>query len=276
VRRLFTAEEAGLGRAALRWGEESGRWRHLARRVYGEGAEPASPVDLARATILAHNHVARDDLAGVILGLDGVRLTGRPVRRYLPPPQRLIVVEGVQCGNGIQTLIDLAAVLNDLRWEQALESALRKDLVSVDELVDAVPPLGRARIPGTARIRRVLALRPPGARPTESILETFTVQLVRDIPEIGPLTRQYVVHDEDGIFVARLDLSRPEDGFFFELDGQHHGGQPVYDANRETAVVGATGWLPGRFTWTEITRYPTFTKRRILAVVRQARGRRAA
>ncbi|MBV8980050.1 MAG: hypothetical protein JO086_04045 [Acidimicrobiia bacterium] len=204
-------------------------------------------------------------------GLDGVYLTRRPLRRYLVAPQHTIVIDGVACGNGTQTLIDLAARLDDLRWEQALESALRKGLTSVDELTEALPALGRARIPGTRRVRRVLAMRPAGTQPTGSILETFTVQLAREDPEIGPLTRQYVVHDEHGLFVAQLDLSRPEDGFFFELDGQQHKDQPVYDATRETAVVAATGWLPGRFTYTEVTRFPTPTRRRMVAVIRQAR-----
>jgi hypothetical protein len=275
MRRLFTADEAGLSRSALRCGEQHGQWRRLARGVYGEGAAPPSQLDLARASILVHGHVARDDLAGVLLGLDAVWLTNRPLRRYLPPPQRLIIVGGLPCGNGIQTLIDLADRLDDLRWEQAFESALRKRLTSVEEVVDALPALGRARIPGTTRIRRVLALREPGAPPTGSILETYAVQLVRDVPEIGPLTRQYVVHDQDGLFVAQLDLSRPEDGFFFELDGEQHKGQPVYDSLRETAVVATTGWLPGRFTWTEVTRCPVATKRRMLGVVVQARRRHA-
>ena len=276
MRRLFTVDEAGLTTSALRCGEQRGQWRRLARQVYGEGSMPPSPLDLARASVLAYGHVARDDLAGVLLGLDAVFLTRRPLRRYLVTPQHVIVVDGVPCGNGIQTLIDLAARLDDLQWEQALESALRKKLATVEELLDALPALGRARTPGTARIRRVLALRPPGTPPTGSILETFTVQLAREDPEIGPLTRQYVVHDENGIFVAQLDLSRPNDGFFLELDGQQHKDQPVYDSTRETAVVAATGWLPGRFTWTEVTRFPTPTRRRMLNVIRQARRLHAA
>ena len=42
---------------------------------------------------------------------------------------------------------------------------------------------------------------------------------------------------------------------------------------RETAVVAATGWLPGRFTWTEVTRYPEVTKRRLAGIANQARRR---
>jgi len=211
----------------------------------------------------------------VLHGLDAVYHGPCPTRRYLPPPQRLVVVEGVRCGDGVQTMIDLAAVLDDLRWEQALESALRKGLLSVEELLEAIPALGRARIPGTARIRRVLQLRPPDLPPTESLLETYMVQLGRDVPEVGSFERQYVVRNENGLFVARLDLCRSDVGFFIELDGQQHRDQPVYDANRQTAVVAATGWLPGRFTWYEVTRTPNSTKRRLLEVYRQARRRSA-
>jgi very-short-patch-repair endonuclease len=55
-----------------------------------------------------------------------------------------------------------------------------------------------------------------------------------------------VFEPESGLFVARVDLCKPEIGLFLELDGQHHKDQPVYDARRETAVVAATGMLPGR------------------------------
>jgi hypothetical protein len=212
----------------------------------------------------------------VLHGLDAVYLSHRPRRRYLPPHQRLVVVEGIPCGDGIQTMIDLAAMLDDLRWEQALESALRKGLLCAEELLDALPALGRARVPGTTRIRRVLKVRGTGIPATESLLETYMVQLGREIPEVGWFERQYEVRDEGGLFVARLDLCRPDVGFFVELDGQQHKDQPVYDANRETAVVAATGWLPGRFTWYEVTRTPVSTKRRLAAIFAQARRLRAA
>jgi very-short-patch-repair endonuclease len=273
MRRLFTAEESGLSTSELRWGEHKGKWRRVACRVYGEGPEPPTPLDLARAELLARGEVARDDVAGLLLGLDSVVFLDRPRRRYLPPPQRLLVVEGIQCGNGIQTLIDLAARLDDLRWEQAYESGRRKGLVCDEEMLEALPALGRARIPGTARIRRVLQMRRPGEPPTESLLETLMVQLGREVPEVGWFERQYVVHDENGIFVARLDLCRPDVGAFTELDGQQHKDQPVYDAMRQTDVVAATGWLPGRFTWTEVTRFPNVTKHRLANLFRQARSR---
>jgi very-short-patch-repair endonuclease len=99
------------------------------------------------------------------------------------------------------------------------------------------------------------------------------VQLGRGVPEVVWFERQYEVHDENGLFVARLDLARPDAGAFVELDGQQHKDQPVYDAIRQTDVVAATGWLPGRFTWTEVTRFPHVTRRRLANLFRQARRR---
>ena len=179
----------------------------------------------------------------------------------------MITVQGIRCTDGLQTLADLAGVLDDLVWEQALESALRKELTTIEDLEHV------ANAPGTARIRRVLASRPAGAPPTESLLETLTVQLARHVPGLGEPTRQLVVESRHGRFVARVDLAWPELGLFIELDGEHHKGQPVYDASRETAVVAATAWLCGRFTWTEVTRHRRHTIRRLAELAEQAHRR---
>lgn len=163
-------------------------------------------------------------------------------------------------------MLDLAAELDDLQWEQALESALRKGLATVDAI--AATPIRR----GARRVRRVLALRPAGAPPTESFLETLMVQLIRRAGLPEP-TRQHVVYDAYGVFVARVDLCWPELGLFIELDGQHHAGQPVYDADRESAVVAATGWLCARFTWRQVVHVWVPTARRLAAIIERARSR---
>ncbi|MEA2900896.1 MAG: hypothetical protein QOH36_783 [Actinomycetota bacterium] len=270
MRRFFTTDEAmarGLTSNALRWGEETGRWRRVRRGVYAEGPDDPTPFDCAMAEVLARRAVASGGLAGVVYGLDAVGLDGRPVRRRPLPPDRITEVGGIRCTDGLQTMIDLAADLSDLVWEQALECALRKRLLSVAELEHVVPALGRARVPGTTRIRRVLALRPPGAVPTGSLLETLMVQLTRRYTRLPPAERQRRV----GPYL--LDQSWAHIGLFLELDGQQHLDQPVYDARRETAIVAATGWLCGRFTWTEVVRVPISTARQLDALAVQAARR---
>lgn len=283
---FFLATESDLTRGQLRWGESQGRWRRVSWPVYRWGPDHPTELDRAVAVVLATSGAATDRLAGVLYGLDSVALLpgapvatvneGRPhgpVRRRALPPEAITVVRGIPCTTGLVTMVDLAATLSDDVWEQALESALRMKLLRLDELEAALPRLSRARTPGVARIRRVLALRPEGAAPTESLLETLMVQLARLVPSLPTFVRQLEIFDPDGTFVARVDLSWPELGVFIELDGQQHKGQPVYDANRETAVVAATGWFPARFTWNEVTRAPRSTARRLDRIADQARRR---
>src|SRR5205809_7921453 len=113
----------------------------------------------------------------------------------------------------------------------------------------------------------------PGAPPTESLLETLMVQLARTVPGLPDPVRQLRIEDDHGQFVARVDLAWPDLCLFIELDGEQHKDQPVYDARRETAVVAATGWLCGRFSWTEVVRVRKATARRLAAVAVQARRR---
>lgn len=286
---MFNAKEAkskGVTPSALKWGAGHGRWQRVGRGIYGAGGAPLSELEIAVGTSMGVAGIAGGRLAGVLLGLDAVTLDGpdftvppgssnrRPgVRRRALPADRVMAVHGVPCTDGLQTLIDLAAMLDDLTWEQALESALRRCLTSVAAIEAVLPALGRARTPGVARIRRVLALRPPGAPPTESLLETLMVQLIRTTSGVPEPVRQHEVYDVHGRFVARLDLAWPMEGAFAELDGQFHEGQPVYDASRETAVVAATGWLCGRWTWREVVFNPRACGRRVRAVIGQAARR---
>ena len=271
MRGLFRSDE--LTEGALRWGERTGKWRWADRGVWAEGPEDVSDFDRARAAVMATGGVASHHLAGVLHGLDSVELDGtwvtvplsgngrrtRVSRRPLAP-ERVVTVAGVRCTDGLQTLVDLTRSLSDPVWEQAMESALRKGLTSVSVLEKV-----RAM-----RVRRILDLRPAGAPATESLLETLMVQLARTVPGLPDPVRQLWVDDAH----VRLEMAWPGLGLFLELDGQHHKGQPVYDARRETAVVAATGWLCGRFTWAEVVRVPHSTARRLGALADQARRRK--
>lgn len=278
MRRLFTTAELRLGmsKAALEWANRTGRLRRVVHGMYAEGPEPPTELDRQVALVVRAGGEARGRLAAVLHGLDGIQLAGPQRRHTRLPEDRVVSVAGVAGADGFQTLVDLAALVDDKIWEQAVESALRKRLTTVAELEAALPALGRARTPGVGRIRRVLARRPPGAPATESLLETLMVQLARGVDGLPPPTRQHKVTDEDGVVIARVDLCWPDLGLFIELDGQHHKDQPVHDARRETAVVAATGWLCGRFTWREVAHLPTTTRRRLAALAAQARRRPTA
>jgi very-short-patch-repair endonuclease len=281
----FTAAESGMTRAQLRHGESRGAWRRVMRSTYRFGSDPVTVLDECLALVVATSGTASGAVAGVILGLDSVALrrpevTAPPgsTNRHRRVRRRRLLGEtvdigGIPCASALQTLIDLAAEMDDETWEQALESALRRQLVTIADITATLPSLGRARTPGTTRIRRVLRRRPEGAPPTGSLLETLFVQLVRRHVEVADPARQVEVRDMHDEFVAFVDFAWIELGLFIELDGQHHEGQPVHDARRETAVIATTGWFVGRFTWDEILRHPVATARRLEQLLAQARRR---
>ena len=276
MRKLLTTADAlraGVSEAALRWGVRKGQLRRAMRGVYAEGPEPVLRLDRARAAVLAAGSVARGCLAGVLLDLDGVVLGGPHIFRRAVPSDAVVSIEGVPCTDALQTLIDLAGVLSDDVWEQALECVLRRKMATIGQLDARLPELARTRTPGAGRIRRVLDRRGRTTPPTGSLLETLMVQLARRVEGLPAPQRHVPVETRHGDFVAFVDLAWPELGVFIELDGEGHKDQPVYDAVRQTAVTATKGWLCGRFTWSDVVYRPANTARELARLIDQARNR---
>jgi hypothetical protein len=275
MRKLRTARDLlarGWTRERIRSEVRRGVITPIIKGVYGAGAEHPCELDVVRATALVTNGVADAVATAHLHDLDGAerwwprvlvangRSSKRPyVRRVTRLPETTDALAQVRCLTPADTLLGLAAVLDDAHYEQAFEDALRRKLVTPAEAESWSHP----------RVRRVMRLRGGLLVPaTESLLETLAVQLIRRDRSIPTPTRQFTIYDEDGNFVGRPDLSWPELGIFLELDGQQHKDQPVYDAVRQTRIVIATGWLPGRLTWDEVNDHPLATLRSIAKLVR--------
>lgn len=108
--------------AELRWGARTERWRRVDRGVYAVGPEPLTRLDRRWRRSSPHRRVARS--------------RGRRSRRIgsssrSPARAHHICVRNPRCTDGLQTVVDLAALLDDLTWEHAAESAFHKKLTSV-------------------------------------------------------------------------------------------------------------------------------------------------
>lgn len=287
--RFFTADTAGMTASAVRWAEKQGQCVRVVANAYRWRAEPITPVERTMAVVVASAGAASGYLAARLLDVDiwpppavaadvtvspdtGKRLPARVRRRWLAP-QDVVQVNGFDCTSPVQTVIDLAADVTDEQCEQNVEWLLRQRTITADELRATVDEAGLSRVKGVTRLRGVLDRRPPGVPPTGSLLETLFLQLTRRADRVPEPQRQVVVENAAGRFVAQVDFAWRDLGVFIELDGMSYHGQPVYDATRETAVVAATGWLCGRFTWREVTRTPTHTARVLAGVIGQGRRR---
>ncbi|MDP1793677.1 MAG: hypothetical protein Q8K63_06020 [Acidimicrobiales bacterium] len=264
MRRVFTTAEAtaeGLTKRQLEYGVERGVHVRITRGVYADGSDALDAFTEALGRMRADPGYAWGEVAGVLHDFDSVEVTHRrPKRRRVRC--EVTTVQGYACTTALETIVDLAETMDDITWEQALESGLRKKLFTVQDIAQAP----------SERIKRVLALRPESAPPTESLLETLMVQLARELGLPDPV-RQFVVYDKHGEFVARVDLAWPDIGLFLELDSRDHDKQLDYDTTRETRVVAATGWLCGRFRWRQVRHLPKSTGRRLVELYEQAAAR---
>ena len=102
-----------------------------------------------------------------------------------------------------RTLADLGSVVSPNVLERSVEWALRQGYVSVGGLQGVVETRSGT---GARRLAAVLAVRPPGAPPTESDAETLFIQLVRHGGFPHP-TRQYRLRIRGRY--GRLDFAWP-------------------------------------------------------------------
>lgn len=248
--KLFTRKEAlqaGISDRRLERGVEAGRYIRLAQGVYFQGDRDPVVFERRLALAIRSGKPVSGELAARLHGMDGFKAPS-------DGDYTNVVRDSVH-----QTLLKLGATTDDLRWEQALEWSLRNGNTSIAAIEDELTRHRR----GNGRIRRVLDLRPNAAPPTGSILETYAIQLIRKDAALSEPHRQVEVLRALGRRPAYVDLAWPEQGVFLELDGERHKGQPRYDASRQTAVIAATGWLVGRFTWSDVVHHPTSTLRQI-------------
>ncbi|KZE88744.1 endonuclease domain-containing protein [Microbacterium sp. TNHR37B] len=118
----------------------------------------------------------------------------------------------------------------------AADHLLTARLVDLDELRDAVVPGAR----GAVRLREALdAVRVGSESPRET--ETRLLLVRAGLPEPA---LNWSLHDDDGRFVARLDLAYPSYRVCVEYDGRHHASidQFARDADRWAAIE-QEGWV---------------------------------
>ncbi|MGH9076758.1 MAG: type IV toxin-antitoxin system AbiEi family antitoxin domain-containing protein [Acidimicrobiales bacterium] len=222
--------------------------------------------------------------AAALCGLDGVEAGSvdvsvsdnrRPRRVALHRLAGLAAPDRQHCDGfpvtGVgRTLADVGLLLDEDTVERAVECALRRHVVALDELWSRSTS-GRPGHRGPARLRAVLERRPAGAAPTESDAETRFVQLVRRCGLEDPVRQHVLLIDGKRI---RVDFAWVRIRLAVEVDGAatHAGPEALgRDLRRQNKLV--RGWLVQRFTWEDIVLYPDQTAETLLAAWRcAARG----
>lgn len=169
--------------------------------------------------------------------------------------------DGIRVTTALRTVVDLCRSLPLGHAVAAADSALRQQLVTVPELVDAAAVLPPAL--GRPQVREVVARLDPLSG---SVLESLC-RLVLEDAELRPFETQHVVRVGRDVTV-RVDFAWPEQRLVVEVDGfAFHADRMTYrnDRRRMNALVLA-GWRVLRFSWEDVVGAPDL----VAAQVRQA------
>ena len=198
----------------------------------------------------------------------GVRLKDRHwiIHRGLVLPRDHSRVRGIPVTSTARTLLDIASICSDETTEAALDSALRRKLVTIESMRRYVSEVGpRAGVP---LLRALLDAR-EGIVIPHSRFETrlFRVLARARLPRPIP---QFRIHDHAGLFVAQVDFAYPGARVAIETDSYRFHSDPAdweRDLERRNRVT-ILDWRLLHIGWIKLARHPD----EVVDMVRTALG----
>ncbi|SDO34573.1 DUF559 domain-containing protein [Geodermatophilus sp. DSM 45219] len=189
-------------------------------------------------------------------------VAGLHVRRLVLTTSDVVVVRSRRCTTSIRTALDIARAEPLVEGVAALDVLLSRGVVGHPQLRAAVTAQPTPR--GARRAEQAVELADVRAEsPQESRLRVvLTLAGLAAVP-------QHTVRDQDGRFVARVDLAFPEHRVAVEYDGAWHGepGQLGRDRRRLNALV-AAGWTVLHVTAADL-RHPAELVTRVRTLLRR-------
>jgi hypothetical protein len=180
-----------------------------------------------------------------------VRAGARVHRCDLPFDDR-VHRDGLWLTTPLRTVLDVCRSLPLAEAVAIADSALRRRLVTVEELAGAHKALPRAV--GRGRVAAVLRLVDPRSG---SVLESLCRVLLH-LAGLPPPETQLVVRGASGRRIGRVDFAWPAARLVVETDGfAFHADRASYRADRRrgNALVLA-GWRVLRFSWEDVVLFP--------------------
>jgi hypothetical protein len=184
-------------------------------------------------------------------------LKGVVVHRLADLHERWVqLVDAARVTTVARTLVDLGAVASPRTVEAALDRAAGRRLVTYRDVRDAMRAVGRQGRRGVGTIRRLLDDRIGRVLPA-GVLAARMASLLHDAG-LQDATREHVVTDDHGGFIAVVDFAFVGRRVAIEVDGYefHSSPKAVDRDNARDRLLVAAGWLPLHFSWNEVEHHP--------------------
>lgn len=159
---------------------------------------------------------------------------------------------GIACTSLVRTLVDLPAVVHELRAGDALDAACRYDRPLLGRVAQRHAEVARRGRNGTVKLRGLLAERGQGDVVVDSGFERRALRLIQASALPKPVTQHQV---RDGDFVCYLDLAWPDRLLGMECDSvEHHLSVRAFHWERERRRrLLRLGWKILEFTYRDVT-----------------------
>lgn len=220
--------------------------------------------------------------AACLLGLDGID-EGSP-EITLPSPRRaragIILHRSTQLERSDwrwrspfrvttpeRTICDISTTVNEKSLEEALDSALRLRLTTIDRIWNRLSCLSGNGRRGYRLLRDLLTMRAAHRVPNDSSLETAWERVARK-GHFPPYVRQMPIEDA-GSYLGRIDFAWPTAKVAVETDSwKWHSQRRVWERDqRKNNFLQEQGWVVLRFTWRQIIETPDEVIREVWAVL---------
>jgi very-short-patch-repair endonuclease len=248
----------------------SGRWVALDRGVYAMASHPFTWERQAMAaTLTTRGAVLSGRSAAALHGFDGFRRAGleitvpkgRSGRTRLAHVRhsnrtQATRVNGIPCLTAAHTILSLGGRVRPDSLDRALDHALGRRLVTLEEVQDRFVAWARDRQPGVADLRRLLNERGPGARPPSTELER-RLRVFLEAPGIPAFQYEFELpwwSNGEG----RVDAYSSQFSLIVEADGRdwHTRDHDFVKDRRRDNVATAHGHATLRFSWVDLVHYP--------------------
>lgn len=289
--------EAGLSDRVIDRRMATGMLQRVGRGVYVVGPLADARTPLHRAVTLVPTSILSDQTAGhdfhrypldmtdhnrfvhvTVAAASNRRLEGIILhrRRRLPSPCDVECIDGLPVTGAARTIVDLSSTIGPARLRHVVQTAIRDESTTVDELVACFESVARRGVSGIDRLRQILSAMVDGPPISASVLETLVAELLVD-QEISGFRAQFRPPWYDG-HRGIVDFANPELRLVLEADGRrwHQRDQEMTSDRKRDRLSIANGWATIRVTWAEITQRPTATADDIRAVADARAGLTAA